>query len=62
MQPQHTNPADAVQIHQDVRSKKSIGIHCCTFNLTTGTPGYSVRWAPAAIFLFDVGCTACAHR
>lgn len=36
MQPQHTNPADAVQIHQDVRSKKSIGIHCCTFNLTTG--------------------------
>jgi hypothetical protein len=42
MQPQHTNPADAVQIHQDVRSKKSIGIHCCTFNLTTGERNQSI--------------------
>lgn len=37
MKPMHTNPQDAVQIHQDVRSKKSIGVHCCTFYLTTGT-------------------------
>lgn len=37
MEPMHTNPSDAVAIHQEVRSKKSIGIHCCTFALTTGT-------------------------
>lgn len=36
MAPQHTNPSDAVLIHQEVGSKKSIGVHCCTFNLTTG--------------------------
>jgi hypothetical protein len=42
MQPQHTNPSDAVLIHQEVRSKKSIGVHCCTFNLTTGTCLYRV--------------------
>lgn len=31
----HANPADAVQIHQDVRSDKSIGIHWGTFVLTS---------------------------
>lgn len=31
---QHVNPAEAVQIHQDVKSQRSFGIHCCTFNLT----------------------------
>jgi hypothetical protein len=36
MKPQHTNPEDAVQIHRDVRSKRSMGIHCCTFFLTLG--------------------------
>ncbi|KAK9829598.1 hypothetical protein WJX72_006817 [[Myrmecia] bisecta] len=34
MRPQHVDPAEAVQIHQDVKSRRSIGIHCCTFNLT----------------------------
>ena len=30
----HVNPAEAVQIHQDIRSKKSLGIHWGTFKLT----------------------------
>ncbi|KAL3133187.1 hypothetical protein ABBQ38_007077 [Trebouxia sp. C0009 RCD-2024] len=30
----HVNPADAVQIHQDVKSKRSIGIHCCTMTIS----------------------------
>lgn len=34
MKPQHIDPAEAVQIHQDVKSHRSFGIHCCTFNLT----------------------------
>ena len=29
----HTDPADAVQIHQDVLAKKSVGIHWGTFRL-----------------------------
>lgn len=28
------NPRDAVRVHQDVRSKKSIGIHWGAFRLT----------------------------
>lgn len=34
MRPQHTNPADAVQVHRDVQSQASIGIHWGTFCLT----------------------------
>lgn len=34
MQPQHVNPEQAVQIHLDVKSKKSVGIHWGTFVLT----------------------------
>ena len=34
MKPQHTDPLEAVKVHQDVRSKKSIAIHCATFPLT----------------------------
>lgn len=36
MQPMHIGPEEALQVHQDVRSKKSVGVHCCTFFLTTG--------------------------
>lgn len=31
---QHIDPEEAVQIHKDVRSKRSVGMHCCTFSLT----------------------------
>lgn len=34
MKAQHINPDEAVQIHKDVRSAKSMGIHWGTFELT----------------------------
>lgn len=33
MQDSHVNPTEAVQIHQDIRSKKSVAIHWGTFRL-----------------------------
>jgi len=30
----HVNPREAVQIHRDIRSSKSVGIHWGTFRLT----------------------------
>ena len=34
MQSQHIDPAEAVKVHQDVRARRSIGIHWGTFELT----------------------------
>ena len=30
---QHIDPADAVQVHQDIKAKKSFGIHWGTFKM-----------------------------
>ena len=38
MKCQHINPEDAVLVHQEVKAKKSLGIHWGTFNLS-----YEVR-------------------
>ena len=35
MEPQHVDPEQAVQIHQDVKSVKSIAIHWATFALAS---------------------------
>ena len=39
MRPVHANPADAVKIHQDVRSQHSIGCHWGTFKLAAEPMG-----------------------
>ena len=33
MEPQHVDPEQAVQIHMDIKSKKSVAIHWGTFAL-----------------------------
>lgn len=34
MQAQHLNPADAVQVHKDLKAKRSVAVHWGTFELT----------------------------
>ena len=34
MKEQHINPAEAIQVHQDIGAKRSMGVHWGTFNLT----------------------------
>ena len=34
MKEQHINPAEAVQVHQDLKAKRSVGVHWGTFNLS----------------------------
>ena len=35
MKPHHVNPEEAVQVHEDIRAKTSIGINWGTFRMTT---------------------------
>jgi N-acyl-phosphatidylethanolamine-hydrolysing phospholipase D len=39
----HVNPSEAIQIHQDVNAKQSIGMHWGTFPLTAEEPGEPVK-------------------
>eukprot|EP00727_Mastigamoeba_balamuthi_P008764 m51a1_g451 hypothetical protein (616) ;mRNA; r:136547-140845 len=43
MEPQYCTPAQAVRIHLEVQSRKSIGIHWETFGIGTDRPGDPVR-------------------
>ena len=44
---QHVNPDEAVQIHQDVRSKKSFAMHWGTFDLSVEVGSYFLIQGPA---------------
>eukprot|EP00727_Mastigamoeba_balamuthi_P003836 m51a1_g1345 hypothetical protein (1350) ;mRNA; r:329526-337986 len=43
MVPQHVDPEEAVQIHKDVGSRRSVPIHWATFGLGTDMPGEPAR-------------------
>ena len=43
MSPYHVNPAEAVNIHYDLRAKMSIGMHWGTFPMTAEGPSDPVK-------------------
>jgi N-acyl-phosphatidylethanolamine-hydrolysing phospholipase D len=49
MRAQHVDPEEAVQIHRDVKSARSIGMHWGTFVLTLEDPAEPVRRLVAAV-------------
>lgn len=49
MRAMHVNPEEAVQIHQDVRSRRSIGMHWGTFVLTMEDPAEPPQRLAAAV-------------
>ncbi|MES2183333.1 MAG: MBL fold metallo-hydrolase [Pseudomonadota bacterium] len=56
MRPQHVEPSESVQIHQDIRAKRSIGVHWGTFALTDepfDEPPYALAAARRAAGLAD---------
>jgi N-acyl-phosphatidylethanolamine-hydrolysing phospholipase D len=67
MQPQHVNPAEAVQIHLDLNAKRSVGIHWGTFQLsdepldhalsTIGAARAHLGVTPEAFALIPIGET-----
>ena len=46
MKPQHTDPGEAVAIHQEVRSMRSVACHLATFSLTDEPMDEPVRRLP----------------
>ena len=46
MKPQHTDPGEAVAIHQEVRSMRSVACHLATFALTDEPMDEPVRRLP----------------
>ncbi len=48
MGPIHVTPVEAIQIHKDVRSKKSIAMHFGTFPLASDDQGEPVAWLEKA--------------
>ena len=49
MKYQHVHPGEAVEIHKDVRSKKSLGIHWGTFQMSST---YNYMEPPALLTTF----------
>jgi N-acyl-phosphatidylethanolamine-hydrolysing phospholipase D len=49
MQAMHVDPGEAVKIHQDVRSRFSVGCHWGTFRLTDEPPGEPAALLKAAL-------------
>lgn len=62
--PAHLDPEEAVQVHQDVQSKASIAVHCCTWSLTDeplDEPPVRLAAAVAAAGLRPDAFTALKH-
>ena len=67
MQPQHVDPAEAVQIHLDLGAKRSVGIHWGTFSLADEPLDHPIKALAAAraqqsiaedvFFLMPIGAT-----
>ena len=54
MQPQHVDPAEAVQVHLDLNAKRSVGIHWGTFALADEPLDHAIDALAAARVALDV--------
>ena len=70
MSPIHCSPSDAVQVHRDIKSKFSVGMHWGTFVLTDEPladpprllkeEAAKIGLAPNAFIVIDIGQTIVA--